>query len=78
MQSYRNKIPVSIQKKRKADYLSPENVLDNKLINSTNESIGPRKKNFLHVTTQTVNLTESNSVNLTENYSINMTEDLSE
>ncbi len=78
MQSYRNKIPVPIQKKRKADSLSPEKVLDDKLINSTNESVGPRKKNFLHIEIQTVNLTESNSVNLTENYSINMTEDFSE
>jgi hypothetical protein len=78
MQSYRNKIPVPIHKKRKADSLSPENVLDDKLINSINESNGPRKKNFLHITNQTVNLTESNSVNLIENYSINMTEDFSE
>ncbi len=78
MQSYRNKIPVPIQNKRKADSLSPEKVLDDKLINSTNESVGPRKKNFLHIEIQTVNLTESNSVNLTENYSINMTEDFSE
>jgi hypothetical protein len=70
MQSYRNKIPVPIHKKRKADSLSPENVLDGKLINSINESDGPRKKNFLQVVTKTVNLTE--------NYSINMTEDFSE
>ncbi len=70
MQSYRNKIPVPIQKKRKADSLSPENVLDNKLISSTNESVGPRKKNFLHIENQTVNLRD--------NYSINMTEDFSE